>query len=73
MPNEPFPRTNNAAGFEGRVEQYFAETQKRLIRNITLLSAALVAGVAVLTWKFAPERATNIAKYLPRAAILNRK
>ena len=54
MPDEPFPKTNNPAGFELRVEQWFAANKSTALRNLGLLSATIVAITAGLLWKLAP-------------------
>lgn len=46
-PDEPFPRTNNAAGFEGRTETFLRNVAGRAIRNMGLTFAALAVGLAM--------------------------
>lgn len=55
VPNEDFPRTNNPAGFEKRVEEWFAVNQAKALRNIGILGAAGVAITALVAWRVAPD------------------
>ncbi|PGH00222.1 hypothetical protein GX51_05919 [Blastomyces parvus] len=47
---EPFPRTNDAAGFQGRVEEVIRKYGVRALKNIGLCFAFLVA-VFAFVWK----------------------
>ena len=43
VPNEPFPRVNGPAGFDGRIEQWFEENNRQAIHNIGIVAAIVVA------------------------------
>ncbi len=62
VPDEPFPQTNDATGFEGRLEQYFGELNRKMIRNVSLLAAGVVGCAAVLCWRFAPQQVRGVPK-----------
>lgn len=64
MPDEPFPQTNNAAGFGGRIEQYFAETGRKAIRNVSLLTAGVIGVAGMLCWRLAPQHVDSALKNL---------
>ena len=68
VPDEPFPKTNDPAGFAERGAQWFAMNQRKARRNLSVLGAMIVVGGAVLAWKIAPTRVKGIMDGLQYAA-----
>lgn len=56
VPDEPFPNTNNAEGFQQRVANYYAAEQKNYRQNATVTLSLLVGTAGIALWKFAPEK-----------------
>jgi len=51
VPDESFPRTNNPAGFESRVEVWMVELQTTMKRNLILFGAVLFGAAAFSGWR----------------------
>lgn len=51
VPNEPFPRTNDAAGFEGRVSEVFKKWSLGALTNFLAFCSVLVLVIAG-AWRF---------------------
>ena len=56
VPNEPFPRINDAAGFAVRVEQWFTVVGKEVKGTLSILGILFVLSGALLSWGLAPQR-----------------
>lgn len=55
VPSEPFPRSNDAKGFEGRVDTVMKDTGTRAIRNLGIIIAVLASGICAVWWtRFRP-------------------
>ena len=63
VPNEPFPATNNVAGFQQRVADFFALQQKRQNRKM-IMASVLVGGLGLASWRLAPERMIDAAQWI---------
>jgi hypothetical protein len=50
VPDEPFPRTNDAAGFEGRVDAIVKAIGIRAMRNLALLLIGLLLTIGSVWW-----------------------
>lgn len=62
VPDEPFPNTNNPAGFEARVQDWFAQNQRKALRNLGILGATFMAISALTIWRIAPDSAVGFLK-----------
>ncbi len=50
IPKEPFPNTNDAAGFEGRKDRLLKRYTLQAVRNMAITSGCAVAA-GVVGWK----------------------
>lgn len=53
IPDEPFPRSNDAAGFQTNMDAHFLRHLKRAKRNFVLVLASLVAAGGYGYWRWA--------------------
>lgn len=64
VPNEPFPNTNNAEGFQQRMVDWMTMQNRRLRRNVMITSSVLVGGLGLMSWKLAPDQLAGAAQWL---------
>ena len=61
IPDVPFPNTNNAAGFEKRVEQWFSETHRTYVRNLSIFVGVIALGIGAAIWRLAQDPTLPLA------------
>lgn len=60
--DEEFPHINSPAGFETRVQEWFAQSQARALRNLGIMGALFMGISAFAVWRLAPGRVESALK-----------
>lgn len=51
VPNEPFPRVNDAAGFDARERQWHKKNSAALVTNLAIFCSVVAVGAAALSYR----------------------